>query len=89
MVVHRVSLLRKLVAPLPTDRLHAGKKFSHISASAAEGIEVTFQDGQAERFDVVIGADGILGAVRRYVLQEAEASTPPCGLLGLQESRPV
>lgn len=72
-VVHRASLLRELLAPLPTSRLHANKALSEISqvAGAEGGVKVTFRDGQDETFDAVIGADGIFGAVRRHVLQEA------------------
>lgn len=72
-VVHRASLLRELLAPLPTSRLHANKALSKITqvADAKGGVKVTFRDGQEETFDAVIGADGIFGAVRRHVLKEA------------------
>lgn len=72
-VVHRASLLRELLAPLPTSRLHANKALSEITpaADAEGGVKVTFRDGQEETFNAVIGADGIFGAVRRHVLQEA------------------
>lgn len=80
-VVHRASLLRELLAPLPTSRLHANKALSEITttADAERGVKVTFRDGQEELFDAVIGADGIFGAVRRHVLQEtadAEGASP-------------
>lgn len=71
-VIHRASLLRELLAPIPTDRLHASKALSEITptASAENGIKITFRDGQEETFHAVIGADGIFGVVRKYVLQE-------------------
>lgn len=80
-VVHRASLLRELLAPLPTSRLHANKALSEINpaANAEDGVMVTFQDGQEETFHAVIGADGIFGAVRRHVLQgaaDAEGASP-------------
>lgn len=70
-VVHRASLLRELLAPLPVERLHASKTLSDITTTAAGDVQVTFSDGQNETFHAVIGADGIFGAVRRYVLQES------------------
>ncbi len=36
-------------------------------ASAADG-EITFEDGSSERFDVLIGADGIHSVVRTAIL---------------------
>lgn len=81
-VVHRASLLRELLAPLPPSRLHASKALSEITpAPGAEdgAVKVTFRDGQEDTFDAIIGADGIFGAVRRHVLQEAaeaESASP-------------
>lgn len=67
--MHRASLLRELLAPLPAERLHASKALSDITATAAGDVQVTFRDGQSESFHAVIGADGIFSSVRRYVLQ--------------------
>lgn len=76
-VVHRASLLRELLAPIPSDRLHANKKLSDITPDAEGNVKVTFGNGQKEFFHAVIGADGIFGAVRRYVLQEAADAEGP------------
>lgn len=80
-VVHRASLLHELLAPLPAERLHAGKALSELKATAAGDVQVTFRDGQSETFHAVIGADGIFSAVRRHVLQEAadDDRPPPAG----------
>lgn len=80
-VVHRASLLRELLAPLPTSRLHASKSLSGIHPAAEDCVKVTFSDGEEETFHAVIGADGIFGAVRRHVLKEtADAEGPsPAG----------
>lgn len=78
-VVHRASLLRELLAPIPTSRLHASKALSAITTTNAGDVKVTFRDGQEQTFHAIIGADGIFGAVRRYVLQEtaeAEGASP-------------
>lgn len=76
-VVHRASLLRELLAPLPADRLHASKALSDITATAAGDVKVTFPDGQDETFHAVVGADGIFSSVRRYVLQETADNDGP------------
>ncbi len=34
------------------------------------GVDVEFADGSTERFDLVVGADGVLSSVRRFVLDE-------------------
>ncbi|GHO51467.1 FAD-dependent monooxygenase [Ktedonospora formicarum] len=36
----------------------------------AQGVDVTFADGQARRFDLIIGADGLHSAVRRLTFGE-------------------
>ncbi|KAI1417355.1 FAD/NAD(P)-binding domain-containing protein [Hypoxylon sp. FL1857] len=73
LIVHRASLLRELLAPLPKERLHANKRVTEI-AETSHGAELTFQDGTTSRFDAVIGADGIFGSVRKYVLQDVAES---------------
>lgn len=65
-------MLSALLEPLPQDRLHANKKLQSIEP-AGTGSELTFVDGAKERFDAVIGADGIFGSVRKHVLQDAAA----------------
>lgn len=81
MVLHRASLLRELLAPLPEAILHTNKRLLAIyeatdktttgSVPDGEGVQLTFDDGSVERFDAVIGADGLFSRVRNYVLQDA------------------
>ncbi|KAI1661769.1 salicylate hydroxylase [Daldinia decipiens] len=69
-IVHRASLLRELIVPLPEKSLFTNKKLDTIKPSLTTGtVKVEFQDGDTEEFDVVIGADGIFSTVRSYVLQ--------------------
>ncbi|KAI0837899.1 FAD/NAD(P)-binding domain-containing protein [Hypoxylon sp. FL0890] len=70
LIVHRASLLRELLAPLPKEHLHPNKKLTGITETT-DGVELAFQDGTTSRFDAIIGADGIFGSVRKYVLQDA------------------
>ncbi|KAI1395720.1 salicylate hydroxylase [Hypoxylon fuscum] len=70
-IVHRASLLRELVAPLPEKSLHTNKSLATIRIKPVTNtVEVTFQDGTIDEFDAVIGADGIFSSVRSYVLQD-------------------
>ncbi|CAJ2499976.1 Uu.00g028290.m01.CDS01 [Anthostomella pinea] len=80
LIVHRASLLRELLAPLPKECLHSNKKLTDIKGTG-NGIQLTFQDGTTDQFDIVIGADGIFSSVRKYVLQEAaeECAASPAG----------
>ena len=64
--MQRSSLLRELLAPLPKDILHAGKKASDITQDGVS-LRITFEDGSSEVFDAVIGADGIFSKVREHV----------------------
>jgi salicylate hydroxylase len=68
-IVHQASLVHELLAPLPKERLHAGEGLRSLSVSE-DGVELTFLDGTVEHFHAVIGADGIFGNVRRYVLED-------------------
>ncbi|KAI1213245.1 salicylate hydroxylase [Annulohypoxylon truncatum] len=73
MNVHRASLLRELLAPLPIEALHPNKKLITINANGS-GVGITFQDGTVFQFDAVIGADGIFSTVREHVLQSVAAT---------------
>ncbi|GAW18340.1 hypothetical protein ANO14919_078150 [Xylariales sp. No.14919] len=78
--LHRASLLRELLAPLPNDSLHANKQLVTIKTND-EGVELSFQDDSVYQFDAVIGADGIFSAVRDHVLgdQAAAYAASPAG----------
>ena len=79
-VVHRAALLHELLAPLPLEMMSAGKKLisvSPIDAAEGGGVELRFQDGSVRRADALIGADGIFGIVRKYVLGADDDATEP------------
>ncbi|XXG96085.1 hypothetical protein Hte_002363 [Hypoxylon texense] len=87
-VIHRASLLRELLADLPSEVLHANKKLSSISERDSNitggGLEVSFTDGTTAYFDAVVGADGIFSTVRDYVLRgfqggQSEFKASPAG----------
>lgn len=68
--VHRASLLRELLRPLPKEILHPNKKLVAINPKAS-GVELVFKDGALYDFDAVIGADGIFSFVRQHVFRDA------------------
>lgn len=50
--------------------VHLGCTFTKI-AQDAEGVDVSFTDGQQRRYDLVIGADGLYSQVREAVFPQA------------------
>jgi 2-polyprenyl-6-methoxyphenol hydroxylase-like FAD-dependent oxidoreductase len=61
--MHRADILGMLVAAFPADRLHLGRRLSHL-LDHGDCVELAFDDRSAARADVVIGADGIHSTVR-------------------------
>ncbi|MEK8029787.1 FAD-dependent oxidoreductase [Ideonella sp. DXS29W] len=53
-------------------RVKLGCTFTHIEQHA-EGVEVTFNDGQREQYDLVIGADGLYSKTREALFPHAPA----------------
>ncbi|KAI1366321.1 hypothetical protein F5Y08DRAFT_351528 [Xylaria arbuscula] len=78
LVIHRASLLRELLAPIPQEALHANKEVTFIQ-STSTGESITFSEGQAEDFDAVIGADGVFSVARRHVMPDSEWAGTPSG----------
>ncbi|KAI0180074.1 salicylate hydroxylase [Hypoxylon sp. FL1284] len=70
--VHRASLLRELLSPLPKEILHPNKQLVAIDLKSS-GVELVFLDGAVYEFDAVIGADGIFSYVREHIFRD----TPP------------
>lgn len=88
LVMHRASLLRELLAPLPQEILHTSKKLVGIVQTESK-VEIQFEDGAKHEFDVVIGADGIFGSVRQHVLGDAAAKACAASAAGFWDSRNV
>ncbi|KAF7525070.1 hypothetical protein G7054_g11196 [Neopestalotiopsis clavispora] len=77
-VVHRVALMKELLAFLPQDSLHAFSKVKSIE-NVLGNPEITFHDGNTSTFDAVIGADGIFSTVRKSVVSQEEWAGSPSG----------
>ena len=65
--IMRDALQRMLVDALPASAsLQLGRQLESMSEDAS-GVELVFKDGTAERFDLVVGADGLSSRVRQHV----------------------
>jgi len=63
LTIHRADLLKALQEKLPADCFRMGRKASGL-ADDADGAFARFETGEEDRFDLVIGADGIHSAIR-------------------------
>lgn len=64
LTIHRADLLAALSDAFPIAHVHFAKRAEHI-AQDAQGVDVRFADGSEERFDALVGADGIHSVVRQ------------------------
>jgi salicylate hydroxylase len=76
-VVHRAALLNELLKSIPKERMHTCKKLARIKDSPHEGVILHFEDGSQSEVDAVIGADGIHGQVRSYILGTEHPALKP------------
>ncbi|CAK7227821.1 hypothetical protein SEUCBS140593_006705 [Sporothrix eucalyptigena] len=63
---HRAHLHAALLEHVPLSRIHLGKKTSHINVDGTDGIMLHFVDGSSAQADLLIGADGIHSATRKW-----------------------
>jgi salicylate hydroxylase len=75
--VHRASLLSELLKPVPKEFLHTNKKLVKIEEAEEGGVFLHFLDGTKENADAIIGADGIHGYVREYILGHESPALKP------------
>ena len=78
---HPFSSQRMLVEALPAGTLRLGRRLVSIQEEA-DGVALAFDDGATERFDLVVGADGLSSHVREHVEsshgnEEGSGVTPP------------
>jgi 2-polyprenyl-6-methoxyphenol hydroxylase-like FAD-dependent oxidoreductase len=71
------AIMRPVLAQILVDatraagtRVHLGCTFSTIEQDA-DGVDVSFTDGRLERYDVVVGADGLYSKVRQALFPDA------------------
>jgi salicylate hydroxylase len=67
-VVHRAALLGELLKLIPKEKMHTNKKLTRIEDLGNPRVLLHFGDNTTFEADAVIGADGVHGNVRQYVL---------------------
>ena len=76
--MHRAAFLDALVHHVDPSRAHFHKRCTHVTQDTPDGpVTMYFQDGTTAEADVVLGADGIKSAVRRYVADTSADSHDP------------
>lgn len=77
-IVHRAAFLRELLAGVPQERLHAGKKLEKVLQEGGDDGPITlfFTDGTTHECDILLGADGIHSVVRKLILEDDPAASP-------------
>jgi salicylate hydroxylase len=66
LTLHRATLQRLLAAAVPPDCIQLNRRLVGLSDESA-GVRVRFENGDDVVARVVVGADGVQSAVRRYV----------------------
>lgn len=78
--LHR-SRLQQILSELPESRDARLSTSIEALAQDPDGVSVRLTDGAVERFDLIVGADGVRSAVRRLALPE-RAAPAPFGAIG-------
>lgn len=69
--IHRADLHRVLLSSLPEEVIRLDSVCSGFE-QLKDGVTVHFADGQSERADLLIGADGIHSAIRKQLFPEVQ-----------------
>lgn len=67
LTIHRGDMHVRQIEALQKDKLHFGKRLSHVEQDA-DGVILSFADGTVAKADIVIGADGINSKIRETIL---------------------
>ena len=65
--MHRADLLNALADVMPADVVHTGHRCIEFSQNE-DGAQLTFENGNTARADVVVAADGINSVLQKYVV---------------------
>ena len=76
--VSRADLIEALAGLVPEGKLSFGKRVEGIEEKdGADGVKISFKDGEEVHADFVIGSDGIHSTTRRYILGPSHPATEP------------
>ncbi|CAG67876.1 salicylate hydroxylase [Acinetobacter baylyi] len=67
--IHRADIVQALADQFPLEHIHFSKRLKTLSQDE-NGIRLIFEDGSQQKFDVVVGADGIHSRVRTAIFGE-------------------
>ncbi len=67
--IHRADILAALAEQFPLDQIRFAQRIRSLTTDD-QGVQLAFEDGHSETFDVVIGADGIHSRVRTALFGE-------------------
>ncbi|KAI1437850.1 hypothetical protein GGR50DRAFT_610008 [Xylaria sp. CBS 124048] len=78
-IVEAQRFLAEVLRGMPPRMVHPNTRISSIAelVSPNSGVLLTFPDGTQKKYDVVIGADGIHGATREFVLGPSDPALRP------------
>ena len=76
-IVHRAAFLRELLADVPPERMHAGKRLQKVDQDRDGSTVLHFADGTHYVCDILIGADGIRSTVRKIILGADDPAASP------------
>ena len=69
--IHRADIIEALAEQFPAGHIRFGQRIRTLAQDDA-GVTLQFEDGSAQRFDVVVGADGIHSRVRTALFGEEQ-----------------
>ncbi|ETS77718.1 hypothetical protein PFICI_09780 [Pestalotiopsis fici W106-1] len=76
--VGRQALLSEILSGIPPRMVHLNAKVTSISQSSpGPGLTLAFSDGSQKKYDVVIGADGVRGLTRNYIVGPDDPTQTP------------
>ncbi len=67
--IHRADILAALAEQFPIDQIRFAQRIRSLTQDH-QGVQLVFEDGHSETFDVVVGADGIHSRVRTALFGE-------------------
>ncbi|KAK5626687.1 hypothetical protein RRF57_002402 [Xylaria bambusicola] len=71
------KLLDELLRGTPPRMIHANSRISSITEVSGGGVVLNFVGGAQKKYDIVVGADGVFGSTREFVLGPDDPALRP------------